>query len=50
MLNILAVGAGGFIGSVLRYVIGLIPVTETLVFPIKTFAINVVSAKSNLSQ
>lgn len=42
MLNILAVGAGGFIGSVLRYVIGLIPVTETLVFPIKTFAINVV--------
>ncbi len=42
MLNILAVGAGGFIGSVLRYVIGLIPVTETLVFPIKTFAINVI--------
>lgn len=41
MLNILAVGAGGFIGSVLRYVIGLIPVTETLLFPIKTFAINV---------
>ena len=42
MLNILAVGAGGFIGSVLRYVIGLIPVTETFVFPIKTFAINVI--------
>ena len=42
MLNILAVGAGGFIGSVLRYVIGLIPVTETLAFPIKTFAINVI--------
>lgn len=42
MLNILAVGAGGFIGSVLRYLIGLIPVTETFIFPIKTFTINVI--------
>lgn len=42
MLNILAVGAGGFLGSVLRYLIGLIPVSETAVFPIKTFIINIV--------
>ena len=42
MLNVLAVGAGGFVGSVLRYLIGLIPVTETCLFPIKTFAINVI--------
>lgn len=42
MLNILAVGVGGFIGAVCRYLIGLVPVNETLVFPIKTFLINVV--------
>lgn len=42
MLNILAVGAGGFIGAACRYLIGLIPVNETFVFPIKTFVINVV--------
>lgn len=42
MLSILAVGAGGFVGAVCRYLIGLIPVNETLVFPIKTFLINVV--------
>lgn len=42
MLKILAVGAGGFIGSALRYLISLIPVNETLVFPVKTFIINVI--------
>ena len=42
MLNILAVGAGGFLGAVCRYLIGLFPVNETLVFPIKTFVINIV--------
>lgn len=42
MLDILAVGAGGFIGSVLRYLISLIPITENLVFPIKTFMINII--------
>ena len=41
MINILAVGAGGFVGAVCRYLIGLVPVSETLVFPIKTFIINV---------
>ena len=37
-MNILAVGLGGFIGAVLRYLIGLIPVKETMVFPVKTTA------------
>ncbi len=40
-MNILAVGLGGFIGAVLRYLIGLIHVKETMVFPIKTFCINI---------
>ena len=42
MLNILAVGLGGFAGAVLRYMIGLIPVNEMMVFPVKTFLINVI--------
>ena len=42
MLNILAVGAGGFLGAICRYLIGLIPVSESFVFPIKTFFINIV--------
>lgn len=42
MLNCLAVGIGGFIGSVLRYLIGLVPVKETVIFPVKTFLINIV--------
>ncbi len=41
MLNILSVGIGGFIGAVSRYIIGLIPVNETLQFPLKTFGINI---------
>ena len=41
-MNVLAVGAGGFIGAVLRYLIGKIPVGENTVFPVKTFAINVI--------
>lgn len=41
MQNFLAVGLGGFLGSVLRYGVGLIPVSETTVFPVKTFGINV---------
>ena len=41
MLNIIAVGAGGFLGSALRYLISLIPVSEATVFPIKTFFINI---------
>lgn len=42
MMNIVAVGIGGFIGAVLRYLIGLAPVNEITVFPIKTFIINIV--------
>jgi CrcB protein len=42
MLNVLAVGAGGFLGAVCRYLIGLIPLQESFVFPIKTLMINVV--------
>ena len=41
MLNALCVGAGGFIGAVLRYLIGLIPVKEGFIFPVKTLIINV---------
>lgn len=41
-MNIFAVGAGGFIGAVLRYLIGKLPVSENTVFPVKTFAINVI--------
>ena len=42
MLNILAVGAGGFLGSVCRYLISLITVNETTLFPPKTFGTNIV--------
>ena len=42
MLNILAVGAGGFLGSTLRYLISLISLDEPITFPIKTFIINIV--------
>ncbi len=42
MLNILAVGVGGFLGSVFRYLISLIPVSENSIFPIKTFIINII--------
>lgn len=44
MLNCLAVGAGGFIGSVLRYLIGLIRIDESIVFPLRTLAVNVIGA------
>ena len=42
MLDIIAVGCGGFIGAALRYLISLAPVRETTVFPIKTFIINII--------
>ena len=44
MIECLIVGAGGFIGSVFRYLIGLIPVKESWNFPVKTFCINIVGA------
>ncbi len=42
MINCLIVGLGGAIGSVLRYLVGLIPIKENYNFPIKTFLINVI--------
>lgn len=44
MINCLIVGSGGFLGTVLRYLIGLIPLREGTVFPFKTFAINIFGA------
>ena len=44
MLNCLIVGAGGFIGTIFRYMLSLIPVTEDTVFPYVTLLINVLGA------
>lgn len=44
MLNCLVVGIGGFIGSVCRYLIGLLPVETDSGFPIKTLLINIVGS------
>lgn len=41
MLDCIAIGLGGSIGAVLRYLIGLIKTPENFVFPIKTFCINI---------
>lgn len=41
-MNIIAVGLGGFVGAVCRYLMGLIPVNEVTQFPIKTFIINII--------
>ena len=44
MLNCLAVGLGGFVGSVCRYLMGLLPLGQDWAFPIRTFAINLFGA------
>lgn len=44
MLECIVVGIGGFIGSVCRYLIGLLPVETNNGFPIKTLAINVIGS------
>lgn len=41
MLECLLVGIGGFIGSVLRYLIGLLPMKPENGFPVKTLFINI---------
>ena len=41
MTECLIVGAGGAVGAVLRYLIGLIPLNPENGFPVKTFLINV---------
>lgn len=44
MLNCIFVGIGGFLGSVCRYLIGLLPFKAENGFPIKTLLINVAGA------
>lgn len=44
MLECLFVGIGGFIGSVFRYLIGLLPIKPDNGFPVKTLFINVLGA------
>lgn len=44
MLECIIVGIGGFIGTVFRYLIGLLPFKLDNGFPIKTLIINVVGA------
>ena len=42
LINCLAVGTGGALGAAARYIVGLIPVKETTLFPVKTFWINII--------
>ena len=44
MTACLYVGMGGFIGSVLRYFIGLIPLKTTHGFPLLTLFINILGS------
>lgn len=41
MVECMVVGAGGFLGAICRYLIGLIPLKEGCAFPTKTFLINI---------
>ena len=41
MRNCIAVGIGGFVGSVLRYLVSLLPIKPTNGFPLGTLVINV---------
>lgn len=44
LLNCLCVGAGGFIGSIFRYLLGLLPIGGDSGFPYTTLLVNVVGA------
>lgn len=44
MWNVILVGTGGFIGTTLRYLIGLIPYKQSIDFPIKTLCINIIGS------
>ena len=46
MLNVIFVGLGGFVGAILRYLLGLIPVENPNGFPVCTFFINIIGAFS----
>jgi fluoride exporter len=44
MLDCIFVGMGGFVGTVLRYLVGLVPVRPVSGFPLVTLFINVAGA------
>lgn len=44
MIQILSVGAGGFIGAVLRFLMGKLPIKEMTIFPVNTLLINIIGA------
>ena len=44
ILNCLAVGLGGFAGSICRYLMGLLPLSPSGGFPVKTLIVNVAGA------
>lgn len=44
MINCIAVGLGGFVGAVLRYLLGLIPIARMSSFPFITLLINLVGS------
>lgn len=44
LVNCLLVGAGGMIGTVCRYVFGLLPIKAQNSFPINTLLINIIGA------
>ena len=44
LLNCFAVGAGGFVGSILRYLIGLLPFLHKGAIPFQTLLVNLLGA------
>ena len=44
MWKLLCVGAGGFLGSVCRYLLRLLPVGTSGGFPVKTWGMNILGA------
>lgn len=44
IINCLVVGAGGFVGSVFRYLISLVPVLNKEALPLQTLLVNVLGA------
>ncbi len=44
MINCLWIGLGGFVGSVLRYLLGLIHLSDKASFPLMTMLINIAGA------
>ena len=49
MLNCIAVGLGGFLGSVCRYLAGQIPLGRDWGFPVRTLAINLIGSVTALA-